>query len=669
MATPATRTPHGAALGLALALGACAPAAPKTSTVLPGHRATMDSLGYVAVGSHQDETIARGQTRSHLARLRAGHCYRVVALGAIEGLDLEAAMYTPDGVRAAHSLTSGRAASVGYCAASSGTFRFAVSARNGQGPYAFALWDRDDERSGESSTRGTCVNPLPLELGGRVTGSLVSAQDNAGAACAAGRNPDVVHVIELDRRQRVQLVATGEGQRALFVRRSCAGGGAGASNFDGPTLECSVPRDGSAARIDTTLDPGRYYVFVEAVGDGSRGTYTLTTNEAESPEAADVCARARPIEPGAVVHGTTEGGADVLHGSCATSRFPAPDVTYSLTLASAARVRVSVESESRWDTGVYIRSACADPESEVACNDDADDRFHARIARTLQAGRYAVTVDGYSADAHGPFTISLESSPLAGSGVTGDRCSDAPQINLSQKTEGDTFSARDDLALSCGGAGPDQLFRFTLPRRALVRATLASEGVVNSEAAVALGFIRGCAAQGTTPVGESACARGAIVDAVLPAGTHFLAVDGATPNDFGQFAFTLEALDAEPVEAACREAQPLPLGLRSSGTTAGRADRLHASCGHGARSGERAHTVTVARRGRLIVELRARGFDGVLSVRAACERQGTELGCSLENDQDLARLQLDVEPGTYTVIVDGFDRNNTGAYELEARVE
>ncbi len=669
MATPATRTPHGAALGLALALSACAPAAPKTSTVLPGHRATMDSLGYVAVGSHQDETIARGQTRSHLARLRAGHCYRVVALGAIEGLDLEAAMYTPDGVRAAHSLTSGRAASVGYCAASSGTFRFAVSARNGQGPYAFALWDRDDERSGESSTRGTCVNPLPLELGGRVTGSLVSAQDNAGAACAAGRNPDVVHVIEVDRRQRVQLVATGEGQRALFVRRSCAGGGAGASNFDGPTLECSVPRDGSAARIDTTLDPGRYYVFVEAVGDGSRGTYTLTTNEAESPEAADVCARARPIEPGAVVHGTTEGGADVLHGSCATSRFPAPDVTYALTLASAARVRVSVESESRWDTGVYIRSACADPESEVACNDDADDRFHARIARTLQAGSYAVTVDGYSADAHGPFTISLESSPLAGSGVTGDRCSDAPQINLSQKTEGDTFSARDDLALSCGGAGPDQLFRFTLPRRALVRATLAAEGVVNSEAAVALGFIRGCAAQGTTPVGESACARGAIVDAVLPAGTHFLAVDGATPNDFGQFAFTLEALDAEPVEAACREAQPLPLGLRASGTTAGRADRLHASCGHGARSGERAHTVTVTRRGRLIVELRARGFDGVLSVRAACERQGTELGCSLENDQDLARLQLDVEPGNYTVIVDGFDRNNTGAYELEARVE
>jgi hypothetical protein len=669
MATPATRTPHGAALGLALALGACAPAAPKTSTVLPGHRATMDSLGYVAVGSHQDETIARGQTRSHLARLRAGHCYRVVALGAIEGLDLEAAMYTPDGVRAAHSLTSGRAASVGYCAASSGTFRFAVSARNGQGPYAFALWDRDDERSGESSTRGTCVNPLPLELGGRVTGSLVSAQDNAGAACAAGRNPDVVHVIEVDRRQRVQLVATGEGQRALFVRRSCAGGGAGASNFDGPTLECSVPRDGSAARIDTTLDPGRYYVFVESVGDGSRGTYTLTTNEAESPEAADVCARARPIEPGAVVHGTTEGGADVLHGSCATSRFPAPDVTYALTLASAARVRVSVESESRWDTGVYIRSACADPESEVACNDDADDRFHARIARTLQAGSYAVTVDGYSADAHGPFTISLESSPLAGSGVTGDRCSDAPQINLSQKTEGDTFSARDDLALSCGGAGPDQLFRFTLPRRALVRATLASEGVVNSEAAVALGFIRGCAAQGTAPVGESACARGAIVDAVLPAGTHFLAVDGATPNDFGQFAFTLEALDAEPVEAACREAQPLALGLRASGTTAGRPDRLHASCGHGARSGERAHTVTVTRRGRLVVELRARGFDGVLSVRSACERQGTELACSLENDQDLARLQLDVEPGAYTVIVDGFDRNNTGAYELEARVE
>ncbi len=629
----------------------------------------MDSLGFVAVGAAEDAVIARGQTRSHLARLRAGHCYRVVALGAVDGLDLEAAMYTPDGVRAAQSLTSGKAASVGYCAAASGTFRFAVSARNGQGPYVFALWDRDDARSGESSTRGTCVNPLPLELGGRVTGSLVTAQDNAGATCAAGRNPDVVHVIELDRRQRLQLVATGEGPRALFVRRSCAGGGAGANTFEGPTLECSVPRDGSSARIDTTLDPGRYYVFVESIGDGTRGSYTLTTNEAESPEAADVCARARPIEPGAVTHGTTDGVADVLHGSCASSRFPGPDVTYSLQLASAARVRVSVESESRWDTGVYIRSTCADPESEVVCNDDADDRFHARVARILQAGRYAVTVDGYSADAHGPFTVSVESAPAAGSGVTGDRCADAPQINLSQKTEGDTFSARDDLALSCGGAGPDQLFRFTLPRRALVRATLAPEGVVNSDATMAMGFIRGCPTSGSTPVGEYACARSSVVDAVLPAGSHWFVVDGATANDFGQFAFTLEALDAEPVESACRAAQPLALGVRASGTTAGQPDRLRASCGHGARSGERVHSVSVTRRGRMVVELRARGFDGVLSVRSACEREGTEMACALESEQDVARVQIDVEPGTYAIVVDGFDRNNTGAYDVEARLE
>lgn len=654
---------------LQCALVACAPAAPKTSAVLPGHRATMDSLGYVAVGSSEDATITRGQTRSHLARLRAGHCYRVVALGASDAVNLEAALYTPDGVRSAQSLTSGRAASVGYCAASSGTFRFAVSARDGQGTYAFALWDRDDDRSGESSTRGTCVNPLPLELGGRVSGSLASAQDNAGATCAAGRNPDVVHVIELERRQRVQLVATGEGSRALYVRRSCAGGGAGANAFDGPTLECSVPRDGGPARIDTTLDPGRYYVFVEAIGDGSRGTYSLTTNEAESPEAADVCARARAIEPGVVMHGTTEGVADVLHGSCASSRFPAPDVTYSLAITDPSRVRVTVESEGRWDTGVYIRSTCADPESEVICNDDADDRFHARVARTLQPGRYAVTVDGYSADAHGPFTLAVESAPAAGSGVTGDRCADAPHINLSQKTEGDTFAARDDLALSCGGNGPDQLFRFTLPRRTLVRATLSAEGIVNSDATVGLGFIRGCAPSGNAPVGEFACARGTMVDAVLPAGTHLLAVDGATPNDFGQFAFTLEALDAEPVEAACRDAQPLALGVRASSSTAGRPDRLQASCGHGARSGERVHTVNVTRRGRLVVELRARGFDGVLSVRRACERQGTELACALENEQDTARAQLDVEPGTYAIIVDGFDRNNTGAYDVEARLE
>jgi hypothetical protein len=467
----------------------------------------------------------------------------------------------------------------------------------------------------------------------------------------------------------VQLVATGEGPRALFLRRTCAGAGAGADSFEGPTLECAIPRDDGPARIDTTLDPGRYYVFVEAVGDGTRGGYTLTTNEAESPVATDVCARALPIEPGTVVHGSTEGGADVLHGSCASSRFPGPDATYSLTLAAAARVRVTVESETRWDTGVYLRSACADPASELACNDDADDRFHALVSRTIDPGRYAITVDGYSADAHGPYTLAVETSPTSGSGVPGDGCADALPLSVGSRADGDSFAARDDVAASCGGAGPDQVFRFVLPRRALVRASLAPTGI-GADGTLALAFARGCPSTGSgAPMGEVACSRSGILDAILPAGPHLLIVDGATREDYGRFAVTLESSEAEPIESACRDAVPLALNLRQSGTTSGRPDRLRASCGHGARSGERVHTVTVPRRGRLTVELRARGFDGVVYLRRACERQGTELACSMETEQDLARVQLEVEPGAYFVVVDGFDRNNTGAYDIEARLE
>lgn len=653
---------------LAVATARCGSATTRASAVLPGHRATMDALGFVLVGRPMDGTIARGETRSHLAPMRAGHCYRMVALSTLETMDLELALFTPDGARAAESVTSGRAASAAYCASSSGAFRVAISGREGRGDYVFAQWERDDARSGEASTRGTCINPLPLELGGRVSGSLVAAQDNAGASCAAGRNPDVVHVLELERRQRVQLVASGEGPRALFIRRTCAGSGSGAGGFEGPTLECSVPRDGPA-RIDTVLDPGRYFVFVEAVGDGTRGPYSLSSNEAESPEAADVCARARPIAPGAVVHGTTESAVDVLHGSCAASRFPGPDVTYALTLAESARVRVSVEAEGRWDTGVYLRSTCADPEAEVACNDDADDRFHASVAKTLSAGRYSVTVDGYNTDSRGAFTLQVETAPPLGAGVAGDTCADARPVQFSQRVSGDTFAARDDLSLSCGGAGPDQVFQFTLPRRSLVRATLAESGIVASDASVAVGFVRGCPSSGTAPVGESSCARARAVDAVLPPGTHFLVVDGATRDDYGRFDVTLEVQDSEPVEAACREAAPLALGARASGTTANRPDRLHASCGHGARSGDRAHTIVVPRRGRLVVDLRARGFDAVLSLRRACEREATEIACALQGERDSARLSAEVEPGTYTIIVDGFDRNNAGPYELEARLQ
>ncbi len=643
----------------------CSPAVRGLPTVLPGVRATMSALGFTESSGVIERAVTRGGTESHEVRLQAGHCYRVVAIGTGSSADLELALFTPEGARAGESLTSGQAASVGYCASTSGRFRAAVSGRNAVGNYLFSLWERDERLSGEQTSRGTCANPVPLELGGRVVGSLVTALDNAGGACVAGRNPDVVHVLELERRQRVQLSALGDGPRALYIRRTCAGGGTGAGVADGPTLECAVPREAGPATVDTTLEPGRYYVVVESVGDGTRGAYTLSSNEAESPEAADICARAIPILPGAVVHGTTAGAVDTIHATCASSRFPGADVTYALTVAEPSRIRVSVEAESHWDTGVYLRSNCADPATEILCNDDTDDRFHAVVAKTLSPGRYSLTVDGFALSERGTYTVSVDQAPPDGRAVPGDSCADAPLLTLGQSIEGDTFAARNDVQLSCGGAGPDLVYRLQLARRMLVRAELLARGVGAEDDRLSLGLVQTCA-NGNT---DGNCSRTHVLDAVLSAGVHYLVVDGITRDDYGRFGLQVDGQDAQPLETACREAQALTLNVRVNATTRGHLDRLHAHCGHGAASGDAVHTVTVLRRGTLHVVVRASEFDAVVSVRRVCEREATELACSMELENNQARIDLAVEPGTYAVVVDGFDRNNTGDYQIEARLE
>jgi hypothetical protein len=651
------------------ALEACGRGTRGTAGLVAGQFATMRAVGYVPHGTLSQGAIERGQVRSHPVELRAGRCYRLLALGEDGWLDLEAALYTPAGRRAQESLTSGGSASLEYCASESGVFRFVVSSRAGAGSYLASAWERDEVTSGENATRGTCVNPVRIALGERLRGSLARAIDNAAGRCAAGRNPDVAHLLEIERRQRVVLVATGSQPRAVYLRRSCAGAGAGTETFGGTTLACAVSRGADPARLDLTLEPGSYFVFVEALGDGPRGAYELATNEGESAQASDVCARATPLTLGSVTRGSTSRATDVLHGSCASSGFPGPDVTYAMEVPERLRVRVSVEADGAWDTGVYLRASCVDPESERACNDDADDRFHAVITQNLDPGRYAVTVDGFSTDARGPFSLAVESSPLDGAGISGDACTDAASITVGGRADGDTFAARDDVALSCGGRGPDQLFRFTLARRALVRATLAERGI-GASPDVGLGFVRGCEPAGRGgAVGESACARTGSIDAILPAGVHYLVVDGATREAYGRFSVALASQDPEPVEAACRASVPLRIGGSVSGMTAGQPDRLHASCGRGGRSGDATHTLSIPREGRVTLELRARSFDGVLSLRRACERETTELGCSAESEQGVVRLALDVAPGDYTVVVDGFDRNNTGAYELAARLD
>lgn len=141
-----------------------------------------------------------------------------------------------------------------------------------------------------------------------------------------------------------------------------------------------------------------------------------------TPEAA--CGAAPELSESSPVRGSTAGAADHFHASCARSALSA-DRVYRLQVPQ--RARVSLRAAADYDVALYVRRACADAVTEVACNDDARDTRHAALDLTLDAGTWYVFVDGYDMDATGSFTLSVAMQSLAprvevsGELVLGDR--------------------------------------------------------------------------------------------------------------------------------------------------------------------------------------------------------------------------------------------------------
>jgi hypothetical protein len=149
-----------------------------------------------------------------------------------------------------------------------------------------------------------------------------------------------------------------------------------------------------------------------ALANAASGPSATPRRTAPPETEADACANAPVLLPGEVVRATTSAAHDLFHASCAYGAA-SPDAVYTFHLAQPARVSLRVSGS--YDTVVYVRSACADPDSELACNDDSTDIHHSAVDATLPAGDYYAFVDGYASGNRGFYTLSLATSP-AGSG-------------------------------------------------------------------------------------------------------------------------------------------------------------------------------------------------------------------------------------------------------------
>jgi hypothetical protein len=255
--------------------------------------------------------------------------------------------------------------------------------------------------------------------------------------------------------------------------------------------------------------------------------------------------------PGGRFTGTTSGSSSD-HGTCGGSQ--APEAVFKLVLTAKSDVFVTTHGTG-FDTVIYMRSGnCCG--SEVACNDDADNRKTSVLAsRGVGPGTYFIFVDGGNGGASGDFTVDIYATPTTINGT--DNCGSPARIaNL--PITGTTCGMNDDFTPNMGclvGPGTtsgDGVYYFVLDASstAITFSTCTNTCIdtvlYTREVCTTTSTQKSCNDNFCAPAAGSMCAGPANpvqsrTTAMLGPGVHYLIVDshsGGPGTSCGSFTIT-----------------------------------------------------------------------------------------------------------------------------------
>ena len=658
---------------VALAAG-CSGAASSQGRFVAVHNA-FESLGLNQVGHISEGSLGEGGTARFPMDLEA-QCYTFVAFGGDGARDVDVAVLDANNQRVAGDSSHDAQASAQFCPSARGHYTVTLRMASGGGTYMLGSW-RGGARgaagaggggSGEGEA-GSCASPIPIQIGQTVSGDTTRGHSSQTGSCInEGTAPEIVYQLQVDRRMLVTVAAEQDYDGAIYIRSSCE------DAQSEPTGACNDDdNDTSHSRVSAALEPGTYFIFADGYAE-NHGSFTLTVTGGEVPSAAEVCQQATALTVGQALSGQTAASSDpnVFQGTCA-NHTPGPDHVYRLDVPQESRLQLFQESD--YDGALYVRRACADASSEVACNDDAEDVQHSRINTVVPPGTYYVFTDAYGSNGTGSYTLEADLAPVAGgSGMAGDTCADAQPLTNGQTVDGNTFLAHDDIAAPCGVAqdGYDAVYRLDITARSHVRLFFEQ----NDNAHGVLLLSRSCPGRDIPASAVIACRAGALhddnaVDAVLDRGTYYVVVDSAQARAFGRYRLTTRIEELAALERVCRAAPALRTGQTVTGTTSGD-DRFQSSCAGGSHNAENLYRIVLRRRSfvRLALTATSQNYDPSIYVRANCSDPSTERACNddVPGDTRHSLIETTLDAGTYTVFVDGFGARNTGSYSLEATI-
>jgi len=655
-----------AALTSALSCGGSTRMEPRFVAV---HNA-MSAMGLAQTGPISEGSLPNGADARVDIELRAGECYTIVALGDSGVQDLDVRVVSEDDEEIGRDVTHDRQAAAHVCPERSGPYQVVVAMAEGGGGYLLSSWSGAPRGvavatggGGGAATAGgpgTCDEPIALELGSPVTGDTTGGMQRTQGSCAPGSAPERVYRMEIEQRAQVSIALESTFDGALYVLRQCG--------QIGSVLECNDDAgDTSHSRIDTTLEPGTYFLVVDGYGDAA-GAYTLQVDAVPLRSVSAVCGDAVQLTAGQGVSGTTVGTPDYFQATCAGGAR-APDRVYRIDVPQRMRMRVRQNSDH--DGAVYVRTSCADANSEIACNDDFGNNRRSLITTVVDPGQYFVFADGYSGGGgtqQGNFRLTAELASVQGGGAHGDTCAaPAPLPARGQQATIDTFEASDDNQGSCGGRGaPDVMYAVDVQNRSRLTAILREP-----EFAGAMYVQSTCGDQTSEVTCAPIAAAGAQetrLQTMLNPGQYVLVFDGDRPEGFGSANVEIELADLTALERACRTAPVLRDGRTVNGNTTGGTDDFQATCANHARSNDTIYRVQVRRRSRVRIDMSS-DYDGALHLRRDCLDPSTEVACNDDHgDNRHARLETTLDRGTYFLIVDGFSQGSQGSFSLEMDV-
>ncbi len=244
-----------------------------------------------------------------------------------------------------------------------------------------------------------------------------------------------------------------------------------------------------------------------------------------------------------------------------------------------------------------------------------------------------------------------------------DTCIAPEALTLPATIQASTLTAANDSEGSCGGEAPDLVYAIQLD--GLWHLTARAD-TLDAQYDPLLYLRREC----ENPAAEVACEDDSdgLVPIVSvrapPAGLYHLFVDGAAPNDIGDFELSVSATPV--VNDLCADAVDVSTGGVWTGSTLDLHNHYQASCGANAPGNDAVFFFTLTQPRHVYLDLAGTTYSyTLLHLQETCGDWTSELACEYDPSASNPRsIDIDLGAGTYYVLVDSGYANYNGDYML-----